>query len=339
MLLVGSDAPAGIALQGAFAQWGRHNPMCLTVAASRWRSERQAKKAARRGEPAVVVDLRIASLLSERRERWTYAGSIGASTETQDQASEAGVMGTSTALTRIMEASGATAGSDASETEMLPDGDLERAHWLAKACERSGIHYIFLSSDLVFSGTYPGTAARGLRETDEPDAVSPSGRQLAETERRVLQASPSAIVLRTGPIFAPSSPNLLTRVLGTMAASDHASFDDQSVFCPVAYIDLARVVAAILDQISAGATASGVFHYCSGDRTTEYGFAEATLAAASQYADCGDVVLRAIEADAQAVKRQHVLDCARLRDAFAIKQVPWRGFINATVKQFIEERQ
>ncbi len=313
--------------------------MCLTVAASRWRSERQAKKAARRGEPAVVVDLRIASLLCDRRELWTTGGQANGATGANDPEQRDSLAGAASALSRIMEVSGARAGEEGSARDALPEAEFERAHWLAKACERSDIHYIFLSSDLVFSGTHSGTAARALRETDEPDAVAPPGRQLAEAEQRVLQASPSAIVLRTGPIFAPSSPNLLTRVLDTMADSAGASFDDRSVFCPVAYIDLARVVAAILDQISAGATASGVFHYCSGDRTTEYGFAEATLAAASQYADCGDIVLRPIESAAETPAQQRVLDCTRLRDAFAIKQVPWRGFINATVKQFIEERQ
>jgi len=259
--------------------------MPLTLAASRWRSERQAKKVARKGSPDAIVDLRITALLASGFE--------------------------------------------------LRDIDLERAHWLAKACERSGIRYLLLSSDRVFSGA----TGRALRESDDPDATDPVGAGLAEIERRVVQAAPSALVLRVGPLFAARPHNLLSQTCEAMGEASRAVFDDCAVFCPVANLDAARVVSAILDQLSAGATASGFFHYGSTDRTTAYGFAEAVLAAASQYADCGDVTIRPLEEESDTGTTRHVLDCARLRDAFAVKQVPWRGFINAVVRQYIEARR
>jgi dTDP-4-dehydrorhamnose reductase len=285
VLLVGSDSPVGIALQGAFAQWGRHRATPLTSAASRWRSERQAKKVARKGDPDTVVDLRIATLIS--------AG------------------------------------------EVPEEVDLERSHWLAKACERSGMRYIFLSSDRVFSGT----ATRSLRECDGADARDAVGVRLADIEERIEAASPAAIVLRTGPLFADSQANMLTRILNAMGSDRAATFDDHEVFCPVAALDAARVLAAILDQLGVGARASGIYHYCSGDRTTEYGFAEASLAAASQFVDCGDVVISPSAPGAEGPPAQRVLECSRLRDAFAIKQVPWRGFINVVVRQYIQRQQ
>jgi dTDP-4-dehydrorhamnose reductase len=281
VLVVGSDTAVGSALLAAFAQWGRHEAMPLTLAAARWRSERQAKKAARKGGPQAIVDLRITALLAS--------------------------------------------GFD------LREIDLERAHWLAKACERSGIRYLLLSSDRVFSGA----GGRSLREEDEPDATDAVGSGLAEIERRVVQAAPSALVLRIGPLFAARPHNLLSITCRNMGEASQAVFDDRAVFCPVANLDAARVVSAILDQLSAGAMASGFYHYCSTDRTTAYGFAEAVLAAASQYADCGDIAIRPTE-DGGEGSTQHVLDCSRLRDAFAIKQVPWRGFINTLVRQYIE---
>lgn len=279
VLLVGSDGPVGEALQSVFAQWGRHRARPVSLSASRWRSERQAKKAARKGDPEAIVDLRIAELIAA------------------DEAPD--------------------------------DDDLERAHWLAKACERSGIRYLLLSSDRVFAGTQ----ARGLRETDEPDGAGIAER-IAEVEQRILQASSGALVLRTGPIFADIQSNLLTRTLAVLARDRSASFDDSDVFCPVANIDVARVLAAMLDQLSVGSPAAGIYHYCSGDRTTEYGFAEASLAAASQFVDSGDVTISATAGTGNPISR--VLDCSRLRDTFAVKQVPWRGFINPVVKQYVE---
>ena len=286
VLLVGSDNPVGVALQAAFSHWGRHRALLHTAAASRWRSERQAKKAARRGEPQAIVDLRVAWQLS--------------------------------------------AGEEVTEL------DTERSHWLAKACERSGMHYLLVSSDRVFAGMRP----RGLREDDEPDARDEVGLTLAEMERRVIQASRAALILRMGPLFASVGANVLTHTLETMAEEETAVFDDRDIFCPVASLDAARVIAAVLDQIGVGAPASGVFHYCSGDKATAYGFAEAALAAAGQYSDCGDVVIAAKQHDeAEPAPVQRVLECSRLRDAFAIKQVPWRGFMNTMVQQKLQYAQ
>lgn len=281
VLLIGADNPVGTALNAVFAQWGRHQGVQLTTAAARWRSERQAKKAARKDKPQAVVDLRLA---------WQIATG-----------------------------------------EVPQPADIERAHWLSKACEHSAIPYLLLSSDLVFAGQ--GT--RSLREFDAPDAFDEPGFQIMETETRVTQAAPSAIVLRTGPLFASADNNFLTRMLARMSSERQASFDDQNVFTPVACADVARVLAAMLDQLSVGADARGVYHYSSGDRTTEYAFAEAALAAMSQYRDCGDIVISARDKRPDENSETRFFDCSRLRDTFAIKQVPWRGFMNATVKDYI----
>lgn len=265
-------------------QWGRHRAIPLSTAATRWRSERQAKKAARKDKPHAVLDLRLA---------WQVA------------------------------------------SEDVPQPiDIDRVHWLSKACEHSGIPYFLLSSDLVFAGQ----GVRSLREFDAPDAFNEPGFQVMEIENRVLQAAPSAIVLRTGPLFANSDNNLLTRILERMIAERHATFDDRDVFCPVACADVARVLAAMLDQLSVGAQANGVYHYCSGDRTTEYGFAEAALAAVSQHRDSGDIVISARDENSEGggSVETRVFDCSRLRDNFAIKQVPWRGFMNPTVREYTE---
>jgi len=64
ILVVGSDSAAGAVLLSVLARWGRHEVDAVTLAASRWKSERQAKKAVRRAAPACVVDLRFSQLLA-----------------------------------------------------------------------------------------------------------------------------------------------------------------------------------------------------------------------------------------------------------------------------------
>ncbi|MEM6302540.1 MAG: sugar nucleotide-binding protein [Pseudomonadota bacterium] len=284
VLLVGSDNPVGAALLSAFSQWGRHHGTALTAASSRWRSERQAKKAARKNRPDAVVDLRLA---------WQIACG-----------------------------------------EPLQSLDLERSHWLAKACERSAIHYLLLSSDRVFAGQ----TGRNLLEGDPADAFREPGPQLADAEQRVLYAGDRSLVLRTGPLFAPVGNNLLTRSLQSMALEREALFDDLNLFCPVASVDVARVLAAILDQLSVGAQAQGVFHYTAGGKTTEYGFAEALLASASQFTDTSDVAISPRVTSEDSKPEIRVLSCNRLLNSFAIKQVQWRGFTNPLVKQYIDNR-
>ena len=405
VLLVGSDNPLGAALRGVLAQWGRHRAEGLTVAGSRWRSERQAKKAVRKGRPDAVVDCRLA---------WQIAAG-----------------------------------------DVPTAADIERGHWLAKACERSGMRYILLSCDQVFSGL----TGRRLRESDPADASAAPGVQMLELESRVAQAAPSALVLRTGPLFASVGRNLLTQTLERMdlaatrppepaprlsracpersrgaqspgpvaGASDRAArlsspkaepaevsadglsppktepgraaeFDNRDVFCPVCSVDAARVIAAILDQLSVGARARGIYHYGSCDCATAYDFAEAVLAAARPWlnsdrrpyaarapepartcpepaprlsracpapaprlsraqsrgavagANAGAARLNSPKTDGLSPPKTElaavspkaeirVLDCSRLRNTFAVKQVSWRHFVHAVVQQYYRAAQ
>jgi dTDP-4-dehydrorhamnose reductase len=281
VILIGGDTPLGTELQRLFVQWGRHRVEAIGMSASRFRSERHAKKAARRGKPEVVVDLRLASLL----------------------------------------ASG----------QPVESADTDRSHWLAKACERSGILYLLLSGDRVFSGALQ----RAHGETDTCDAEDELGLALIEAEARVREAAPSACILRSGPLFAVNGDNWFVHLLDELVSARQASFDDTAVFCPSSAADLARVVAAMLDQCSVGAEAAGDFHYCASDRTTLYGFAEVVLASAGQFLDLGDVQLLPDDA---APSGARILDCTRLRETFAIKQLPWRGQINEVVKTYFRER-
>ena len=401
VLLVGSDNPLGAALRGVLAQWGRHRAAGLTVAGSRWRSERQAKKTVRKGRPDAVVDCRLA---------WQIAAG-----------------------------------------DVPTAADIERGHWLAKACERSGMRYILLSCDRVFSGL----TGRRLRESDPADASAAPGVQMLELESRVVQAAPSALVLRTGPLFASVGRNLLTQTLERMdlaatrppepapglsraqspgpvaEASGRAArlslpkteparaaeFDNRDVFCPVCSVDAARVIAAILDQLSVGARACGIYHYGSCDRATAYDFAEAALAAARPWLNsdrrarapeparaCPEPVPSAVAGHSRGAQSQgavagaqsrgavpgaqsqgavpgaqsqgavpraqsqgavagangraarlsppkpefaevspkaetRVLDCSRLRNTFAVKQVSWRDFVHAVVQQYYRAAQ
>ncbi|MEM8491585.1 MAG: sugar nucleotide-binding protein [Pseudomonadota bacterium] len=322
VLILGSDNPVGSALLSAFTQWGRHRGIGLSSSSCRWRSERQAKKACRKNRPQAVVDLRLG---------WQVASG-----------------------------------------EVMQPADIERTHWVAKACARSAMHYLFLSSDQVFAGQ----TGRHLIESDETDAFQQPGLQLIEAEDQILQVSQSSLVLRTGPVFASFNDNMLTRIVEDLLAlprtiqksggdaypsanegkqvdalrvSDtdgsgglsrrEVVLDNDSVFCPVASVDLARVLAAMLDQLSVGSQARGIFHYASAERTTEYAFAETVLASVNQFAETGNTTIAASPNHESKIVQSRVLSCSRVLSSFAIQQVPWREFIQTFVKQCIESNQ
>src|SRR5205085_4596445 len=70
---------------------------------------------------------------------------------------------------------------------------------LAAACARHGAALLTFSSDLVFDGE----ASSAYRESDVPKPLNVYGLSKAEAERRVLDALPAALVVRTSAFFGP----------------------------------------------------------------------------------------------------------------------------------------
>jgi len=251
VLLIGADTSIGIALQSHLLRWGRHEVELLNGSACRWKSERQAKKAARRGGCDLIIDARIVA------------------------ACDSG--------------------------EILHDIDVKRCHWLAKACQRSAISQLLLQAEAF------------VRETCD-----------------------AHLILRLGPVFPARGVNVLTHMLGQLTAGGTLTLDNNLTGCPVDSGDAARVVAAVVDQVSAGAESWGTYNYCSSDPTHCYEFAEVLFAGASQFTEFGRaaVQLRA-NADPE-VQLNRQLDCSRIRNTFAVKQVAWRGTVADAVKHYFE---
>jgi len=285
VLLIGSDSSLGLALVHHLRRWGRHDVELISLAASRWKSERQAKKAVRRARADVLVDTRLQA------------------------AADSG--------------------------EIVSDEDVERTHWLAKACQRSAGRHFLVSSARVFSGL----GERARQEDDAPDSDESVAQLIARAEEVVRSTCERHFILRLGPVFSHEGVNVLTHMLEQLLSGGTLQLGTARRGCPVEAADAARVIAGVIDQMSAGADAFGNFHYCSSDVTTCYEFAEVLLASVSQFTDFapGSIQLEVCEDDA--LERNRSLRCQRLRDTFAIKQVPWRGFVADTVRLYFRHQQ
>lgn len=219
-----------------------------------------------------------------------------------------------------------SAAADSGET--LHDHDIDRIRWLARACHRNNVGYLYLSSSRVFSGS----VERLYTEDDYPDNdESTLGELLLRGESVVRDYCEHHMILRLGPIFSYRGGNALTYLLGQMRNGVALSPTSHSRGSPVYADDAARVVAALCDQLSTQADVWGIYHYCSDEVTNCYDFTESLLAAASGFmpVDNDAVVLNK---SSEAESPLHTaLDCAKIRNTFAIHQMPWRKYIAESV--------
>ena len=212
--------------------------------------------------------------------------------------------------------------------------DLRRCHWVAKACHRTNTAYLYVSSSRVFSGRLD----RPYDEEDATDNEETIGQLLATAEQVVRQGCERHLVLRLGPIFSPEGTNLITQMLGPMREGDSLILDNNLRGCPVAADDGARVISGLLDQLGTGLESWGVYHYGSSDTATYYEFAEAVLASASQFFEFSSSAVQLEREPEGLTPLNRALDCDKLRNTFAIRQVSWRSAIGDMVKHYYEKQ-
>ncbi|HEV2860478.1 MAG TPA: family 1 glycosylhydrolase [Pyrinomonadaceae bacterium] len=145
---------------------------------------------------------------------------------------------------------------------------------LARACARRGVRLLTFSSDLVFGGD---------SERREPylegDAVGPLnvyGRSKAEAERLVMEALPSALVVRTSAFFGPwDEYNFVHAVLHALSRGAEFVAADDSTVSPT-YVP--QLVNTSLDLLIDGE--QGVWHLANAGAVTWAEFARLTASLA-----------------------------------------------------------
>lgn len=214
------------------------------------------------------------------------------------------------------------------------DGLLQQLMELSRACRFKSVPLVQLSSAQVFDEVDSG------RHREEDD-VSPSGdlgSLLVKIEQLVKAECKQYIILRAGPLFGSKGNNLLTRLLRKFDQSEQLALSAKGKACPLHVRDLARVISAMIDQLSCGGDGWGVYHYSSTELVSSYQFTEAVLAVASQYTEAieGSLLLDPVD-ETDADWQTPMLNCEKILFTFGIKQLPWRAFIAPTIKAIYEE--
>ncbi len=219
--------------------------------------------------------------------------------------------------------------------EEISDQELEACHWLAKACRRSDIIYLLLSSYRLFSGNMD----RLYSEDDHPDGEETVGRILLQAEKLVQESCERHLVLRLGPVFSHREPNWLPAIMQRLQRDRRVTISRSLTGNPVAAPDAARVICGIIDQLGTGARCWGIYHYCSSETATAYAMAEAVLASASQFVNLEGTELVEERSADRYLSLNRALDCRKIRNTFAIRQEPWRDYVGDAVKRYFHQSQ
>lgn len=106
---------------------------------------------------------------------------------------------------------------------------------IAIACKRHGIKLVTFSSDLVFDGQ----KKQPYVESDVTNPLNIYGKSKAQKEKLVLQADPSALVIRTSAFFSPwDEHNFVHHVINTISCENYFTCVNDITISPTYVPDL-----------------------------------------------------------------------------------------------------
>lgn len=200
---------------------------------------------------------------------------------------------------------------------------------LARAVAQTGGRLLHVSTDFVFDGK----ANEPYTEADTAQPLSVYGRSKLAGEQAVMQALPDAVILRTAWLYGIHGHNFVKTMLRLAMAGKPLRVVDDQTGSPTWTLDLARVIAGMLDT-----DARGLFHYTNAGHTSWHGFACAILAeAASAGFDIRTHEIEPIPTSAYPTPAERpaysVLDTGRISSLHGIRIPAWRD----SLKMMLEE--
>jgi dTDP-4-dehydrorhamnose reductase len=198
---------------------------------------------------------------------------------------------------------------------------------LALLCAKAGTRLIHISTDYVFGGTNPNPYV----ETDPTAPTGVYGASKLAGERAVLEALPTAIVLRTAWVYAPDGANFLLTMLKAAQRTDQLRVVADQCGCPTLAFDLAD---AILSIAAYPLWHPGLFHAAGADETTWHGFATEIFDRAAQHGLRRPTVTAIATKDWPTPAQRPAnsrLDCGKLLSTYGIALPPWQASVARTV--------
>ena len=219
---------------------------------------------------------------------------------------------------------------------------------LAAACGDAAVPLIHLSTDYVFDGTKTGP----YREDDPVAPLGVYGKSKEAGDRAVRGALARHVILRTAWVYSAHGNNFVKTMLRLAVALQPTGLSrgerpvlrvvaDQ-IGSPTSAADIAAAISAIVQQLAAGTSSWGTYHFAGGGAVTWHGFAQAIFELASQWRGPPPKVEAITTADFPTPARRpanSVLDSTRIGAAFGIVPLPWREALAEVIRELhVEER-
>ncbi len=200
--------------------------------------------------------------------------------------------------------------------------------YLAAAIERRSGQLIQISTDYVFDGT----AHTPYTEEQPASPASAYGRTKLAGERAVLDANPSAMIIRTAWLYSRFGTNFVKTMLRLGREKSELGVVFDQIGTPTYARDLA---AAIMTAISAGIR-TGIYHFTDEGVTSWYDFTLAIHRIAG-ITTCHVRPLHTAEYPTPAARPHYsVLDKTRIKQTFGIEIPHWEESLRECIRGLFE---
>ncbi len=201
---------------------------------------------------------------------------------------------------------------------------------IAQYCSDNNKVLMQLSNYRVFSGT-----KSGFLESDEIEPRDSCGTVFAELEKIVAEVE-RHILLRLSWVIGAAGENLMTTISESLWCGNQADIYAERRGAPVGHCDIARIVTAVVKQVSCGSQNWGIFHYSSADVCTEEELAEEISERLKSECDTQGMINDI--SDAEAKPYSAALGYRRLMDNFGIQPRTWRQGLNLELTTWLAQR-
>jgi dTDP-4-dehydrorhamnose reductase len=230
---------------------------------------------------------------------------------------------------------------DRAESEQAAAFDLnaQALSRLAVETARRRIPLIHISTDYVFDG-------RKGAPYVEHDAVAPLnayGRSKLAGGRRVCEANPRQVILRTACLYSPFWRNFVKTILRLARERDRLTIVADQRGCPTAARDVARARLEVALRCASDPlrVPYGIYHYVGGGETTWFDFARTIVEMANEGSGRSPeiVPIQTAEYPTPAVRAADTrLDCTAVVHEFGVEVVPWRRALEDTIGRLLANK-
>ena len=225
-----------------------------------------------------------------------------------------------------------------SESDLARTINAETPAAIARAVGNRGSALVFVSTDYVFDGD----KGRPYVEDDAANPQNVYGASKLEGERRVQEACPRALLLRTSWVVSSHGKNFVKTMLRLADEGNPIRVVDDQFGRPTSARDLARFIlsqAGRLAKAPAGDPAFGVHHFANAGEVSWKAFAEGIfdLALGAASPPVGAIATADRPAPARRPLRG-TLDTTKLERTFGVTPRPWRQAMAEIVRELKVEQ-